>query len=181
MRVAITGHTSGIGKALCEYFRARDCQIIGLSRQTGHDLFDPSQFARAVEAIVGCDLLVNNAPCGFQQTLLLLTVYEKWREQRKWILNIGSDVDHSGEVPPRTVSYKAALDHACEDLHRRSGSKCRVYNLRLGWTRTPRLAGIEFSGPAMDTGKIVRAVDWLLQLPPDVHVPELTLVPWGEK
>jgi len=72
MKIAITGHTSGLGQAIFDYF-SKDHEVIGLSRSTGYDISTD----RIVDAITECDLFFNNAHCDTAQGKLLMKLYDK--------------------------------------------------------------------------------------------------------
>ena len=58
MKIAITGHTEGIGKAIAEACMDAGHEVVGFSRSTGHHLF------KDIESVVAeaeaCDVFVNN-------------------------------------------------------------------------------------------------------------------------
>ena len=59
MKVVITGHTWGIGKALYQHFQTLGgWEVIGLSRSNGYDI--DKDFDKVVEKASGCFLFVNN-------------------------------------------------------------------------------------------------------------------------
>lgn len=58
MKVAITGHTQGLGKKLYEYFIERGDEVIGISRTTGYDI--SKDIDKIVEISSSCDLFINN-------------------------------------------------------------------------------------------------------------------------
>ncbi len=66
MKIVITGHTQGIGKALFENFKEHE--VIGLSRSNGYDI--DKNFDAVVAAAQGCDLFINNAYRDKQQLRL---------------------------------------------------------------------------------------------------------------
>ena len=37
-KIAVIGHTKGIGKAICELYKKKKFEVIGLSRSNGYDL-----------------------------------------------------------------------------------------------------------------------------------------------
>jgi len=70
MKVVITGHTHGIGKALYEHFQTfGGWEVVGLSRSNGFDI--DQDFDKVVEAATGCFLFINNAYRDQQQTKLV--------------------------------------------------------------------------------------------------------------
>jgi len=86
-RIAITGHTKGIGQALKKIYEARGHEIVGLSRSNNFNISSPN----ALSMIEDCDILINNAHCGFEQTVLLYKVYKMWKNNNtKQIINISS-------------------------------------------------------------------------------------------
>jgi hypothetical protein len=76
MKVVITGHTWGIGKALYEHFQTfGGWEVIGLSRSNGYDI--DKDFDRVVETATGCFLFINNVYRDKQQTRLVNALKDK--------------------------------------------------------------------------------------------------------
>ena len=50
MKIAITGTTRGLGKALADHFKNKGCHVIELNRQD-----------EKIESATGCDVFINNA------------------------------------------------------------------------------------------------------------------------
>ena len=75
MKVVITGHTYGIGKALYDSFKSAEWEVVGLSRSNGYDI--DADFDRVVEAATGADLFINNAYRDKQQTRLVHALKDK--------------------------------------------------------------------------------------------------------
>jgi len=68
MKIAITGHTSGLGRAFYDHF-SKDHEVIGLSRSNGYDITKNQD--RIIDAVKDCKLFFNNAYSGiFQGTLI---------------------------------------------------------------------------------------------------------------
>ena len=130
MKIAITGHTSGIGKAF--YNRCKEQSFprhepIGFSRSNEYDINDPGPLVNAAKH---CDVFVNNAHDKFKQVDLLYGMWHYWKDQNKQIVCISSlapDVTKNSPQPYSTE--KNALDHACEQLQNSKG-KCRVINIK---------------------------------------------------
>jgi hypothetical protein len=88
MKIAITGHTAGIGQALAEIYASNGHEIVGLSRRNGYNIRSITKVASAIEP---CDIFINNAQVGFAQTELLFAVYKLWQQQpNKKIINIST-------------------------------------------------------------------------------------------
>jgi nucleoside-diphosphate-sugar epimerase len=78
MKIAITGHTAGIGQALSRALSQRGHEILGLSKRDGHNIRVIPKIAAKIEP---CDMFINNAQAGYAQTELLYAVWESWRGQ----------------------------------------------------------------------------------------------------
>ena len=124
MKIAITGHTAGIGQAFANVLQNRGHEIIGLSKRHGDNIRNTHKI---VEKIVSCDIFINNAQAGYAQTELLYEVWEKWQDQPgKHIWCIGtmmtqSPIDQSvpGQKEISMSQYrnqKIALDDAIAQL-----------------------------------------------------------------
>lgn len=71
----ITGHTSGIGQYLFEYYATKGWLVKGMSRSNGYDIVaDRNQIVSEAEQ---CDLFINNASSGTGQLELLKTLCTK--------------------------------------------------------------------------------------------------------
>ena len=87
-RIAITGHSAGIGQALAKVYQAQGHDIVGLSRRNGHNIRSIPKIAAMIEP---CDIFVNNAQAGFAQTELLFAVYKLWQgKESKKIINVST-------------------------------------------------------------------------------------------
>ena len=69
MKCVITGHTSGTGKALYNYFQQLGWNVVGMSRSNGYDISKDQD--KIVQDAKDCDLFVNNASYGTAQLGLL--------------------------------------------------------------------------------------------------------------
>jgi nucleoside-diphosphate-sugar epimerase len=127
MKIAITGHTAGIGHALSRILQNRGHEIVGLSKRDGHNI---RIIPRMVQTIEPCDMFINNAQSGYAQTELLYAVWQKWKAQPKHIWCISSmmgqmpiDPPIEGHAPESISAYrnqKVALEDACHQLQFRS-------------------------------------------------------------
>lgn len=127
MKIAITGHTAGIGKAFATQLRAMGHEIIGISRREGENI---RRIPHTVTIIEPCDLFINNAQTNFAQTELLYEVWTRWQNQKKYIWNISTMMT---EIPVNTKpdgqnditmsqyrNQKLALEEASKQLNFKS-------------------------------------------------------------
>lgn len=97
MKIAITGHTAGIGRAFAQYLSKRGNDIVGLSKRDGNNIRNTPKI---VEKIIGCDMWINNAQSGYAQTELLYKVVEVWGHDRsKMIWTISTMMTQHLVVP----------------------------------------------------------------------------------
>ena len=87
MKIAITGHTAGIGKAFAEQLAERGHSITGISRREGENIRRVPHTASLIEP---CDLFINNAQTGYAQTELLYEIWTRWQGKEKYIWNIST-------------------------------------------------------------------------------------------
>jgi nucleoside-diphosphate-sugar epimerase len=97
MKVAITGHSAGIGQALTSLFETAGYEVIGLSRRNGYNIRSLPKVAGIIE---NCDMFINNAQIGFAQTELLFEVWRRWQGQNKTIVNVSTQMTEM-QLPPR--------------------------------------------------------------------------------
>ena len=97
MKIAITGHTAGIGQSFARYLSQRGHAIVGLSKRDGNNI---RNIPKIVERIVECDMWINNAQSGYAQTELLYKVVEVWKNDRsKMIWNISTIMTTNTGIP----------------------------------------------------------------------------------
>ena len=72
-KIAVIGHTKGIGKAICDLYNKKKYQVIGMSRSNGFDIIHDQE--KIIENIEGCHLVVLNAHADRGQLNLLKRIY----------------------------------------------------------------------------------------------------------
>lgn len=141
MRIAITGHTSGIGQAFAKYLSSRGHEILGLSKRDGNNI---RNIPKILEKILECDMWINNAQTGYAQTELLYKVVEVWRDDRsKMIWNISTMMTQDPGVPEISgLSYTSLAEYknqkrALEDAFRQlKSNRVRMCLIRPGAVAT---------------------------------------------
>ena len=126
MKIAITGHKKGIGKAFAEQLSARGHEIVGISRSDGENIRRTAHTANLIEP---CDMVINNAISMYAQTELLFEVWHKWQHSKEihYIWNISTkvcerdhDIDIKGLTMRESMQYrnqKMALELAHHQLN----------------------------------------------------------------
>lgn len=117
MKIAITGHTAGIGQALAKQYESRGHEIVGLSKRHGHNIRNIPKICDVIEP---CDMFINNAQAGFAQTELLFEMSKRWHNTRKHIMVISTMMtEHPVSVLPGMTEYwcqKTTLETAVHQL-----------------------------------------------------------------
>ena len=121
MKIAITGHSAGIGQALAMLYVKQGHEVVGLSRRNGYNIRSIPKVAGMIEP---CDMFINNAQIGFVQTELLWEVWHRWQGQDKIIVNISTQMVLAEYAPkPEWDEYlvqKKTLELAQETMIYRS-------------------------------------------------------------
>lgn len=133
MKIAITGHTKGIGKALANEAKLREHEVKGLSRGTGHDI----SLVSIIDEIKDCDMFINNAYAPYYQTQVLKDIIEEWQGQDKLIVNISSKMSMLDNAPEGLHTYFRDKFEQNEVIRKHSiRAYPKVMNVVLGLTDT---------------------------------------------
>ena len=143
MKIAITGHTAGIGKAIYEKL-SPNC--LGFSRTNGYDISKKEDRLKIIDQSADCDVLINNAHSDdFSQTELLLDTWLKWNHLDKKIINIGSDIStcsvsvlYSQHQLIEYRMHKLSLKNLCEDLTKLPGN-LKIEHTSFSYVGTDRI------------------------------------------
>ena len=121
MKIAITGHSAGIGQALAKIYSEQGHEVVGLSRRNGYNIRSVPKVAGIIES---CDVFINNAQVGFAQTELFWEVWNRWRRQNKTIINISTQMTNNSVAPreewDQYIIQKKALELAHSQCQERS-------------------------------------------------------------
>ena len=179
MKVAITGHTNGIGQGLYKYFQERGDEVLGFSRNNGFHL--PEAESQVLEQIQDCDIFINNALPVVSQISLLKQLWPKWVNANKKIIVIGSLVTQFDETChwasiisefPEMQEYqkqKLELDLLCKSFqygYNQYTTTCSLMVIHPGYVATNIF--IPSNPPAeqlMSVDQVVSVVDYVLNSP----------------
>lgn len=114
MKIAITGHSAGIGQALAKIYTEQGHEVIGLSRRIGYNIRSIPKVASVIES---CDVFINNAQVGFAQTELFWEVWNRWRGQNKTIINISTQMTNNSVAPTEEWDQYLIQKKALELAH----------------------------------------------------------------
>ena len=138
MKIAITGHTSGIGQAIFNKL-INTYTVTGYSLDNSYDIGKITDRKKILNDIKDYDIFINNAWHFSGQIEMLKDIVNSWKDQNKLIINIGSTVigDHT-EV--EDVKYIASKKKLNEKVHAYSLQNPNISNILLNWVDTPLIS-----------------------------------------
>lgn len=178
MKIAITGHTSGIGKETFNLLLQHGHDVMGFSRDNGWDLTDKETRTKFIMELKNdYDCFINNAYPnkhyqsmeGFLQVELLNEAWLLWEKQKnKTIIVIGSNKadDLKSYYHPFSI-HKKAIDLTCQQL-RNTRPWPHIINIKPYYVDTPviaHLTNVAKNSPA-DVANIIL---WTLTVPVKIH------------
>jgi hypothetical protein len=129
MKIAVTGHTQGLGKAFFDHYISCGHYVQGFSRSTGFDLRDWSDLQKFLALTEDFDITISNAKPDFSQTVLL---YESYKKQHKCarIISIGSGIINHNVDPALDVGINLYKTQKLSlvDAHRQLTQKSKKFD-----------------------------------------------------
>ena len=166
-RIAITGHTDGIGKAIYE---GLDNQLVGFSRSNGYDNTNVFHRQEIIKKSKDCDIFINNAHKKFAQVSMLNEIYQEWQFKDKLIINIGTDAvpQTAWQVVHRMYPVEKAAVHSAVEIIQNDpeGRKVKVTNLALGHVDTE--FNKDHKGPKLSYKTIIETIEWIANQPSEI-------------
>jgi len=181
MKIAITGHTAGIGQALANEYQLDGHEIVGLSQREGNNIRNTPKICDQIEP---CDIFVNNAQTGYAQTELLFEMAQRWSGTGKQIIVIstmmtqepvssmtGLDMDHYR-------LQKVTLEEAVRQIRHRK-LKVKITIVRPGNIATSSDKTVP---PAADVNNWARTLLNLFNMVKNnnLTIPEISLGPQNQ-
>lgn len=172
MRLAITGHTKGIGKAVADLYP----DYIGFSRSNGYDITISSNVARIIAESADCDVFVNNAYHDFVQCDLLEGIFEEWKgEPTKTIVNIISRARYGLGKAKFYGQTKMELYNKAKNIMFHPDKRCRIININPGYVKTDMVAHVPESVKMLTPEQLALMIKWCLDQPQGIEVGELSV------
>lgn len=178
MKIAITGHTAGIGQALAKEYQLDGHEIVGLSQREGNNIRNTPKICDQIEP---CNVFVNNAQAGYAQTELLFEMSGRWAGTGKHIIVISTIMtqDPISVLPGLDMDQyriqKIALEEAVKQLrNRRLGIKITI--VRPGNIATSPAKTVP---PAADVTNWARTLLDILDMAArnNLRIPDISLGP----
>lgn len=180
MKIAITGHSKGIGKAIAEHCVSQGHTVKGYSRSNSWDV--STKHKEIIQDAMDCDVFINNAYSGFTQIEIFNELFKLWELQEKTIINMSSQskylpMNSYKTLPPEYIMCKKELDKVTKKvmlLH--PMRKCRVISICPGFVDTDLLSsyGVDKSTyPVISAQQLAEYVSWVIDAPQHIEIGEL--------
>tara|TARA_B100000989_G_scaffold244509_1_gene191570 strand:+ start:229 stop:753 length:525 start_codon:yes stop_codon:yes gene_type:complete len=164
-RVAITGHTKRIGKAIHDAFP----NSIGFSKSQGEDITTIEGRAKILGGAMNCKVFINNAHEGFSQVEMLNMMFTSWRYSAgKHIINIGVDTVpyNNWQVVHNQYPVEKVALHSQAELLQNLERKCKITTLGLGYVDTE--FNKDYDGAKLSYDNIIDTIKWIIEQPYEI-------------
>jgi NADP-dependent 3-hydroxy acid dehydrogenase YdfG len=160
MKIGITGHTHGIGKAAFELLSSKGHNVTGFARQNGYDIDSVANRNKILNEVEDFDVFINNA-FSMNQTTLLEELINLWDGKDKLIINIGSKVTMMNFVIPGQELYVAEKRKQEQIIRDRLPHPFpQLTNLVIGLTDTRMVENWE--GCKLDPNHLATTIDFVI-------------------
>lgn len=137
MRVAITGHTRGIGKSLYDHFKCQGHEVLGFSKSNNFDITDKNSRNEIIKNLKSCDVFINNAYALDAQKQLLNDAIGVWENTTNTIVNISSKSILMPHIPENMKDYILDKTHQTEIIRQRVfKARPHIMNIVVGLVDT---------------------------------------------
>ena len=169
-KIAIIGHTKGIGKAIADLYKKKKYRVIGMSSSNGYDL-QCSQI-EIMEQLDDCQLVVINAYVGEGQKTLLKRIYGKYLFENKKVAVItstsGTPIGEDEDLQnPEYIDYcknkKNLIDYIEELQQELLNKPLSVYDVCPDVVDTDMTKGLWEDLPKLKATEVAEAVRYCFE------------------
>jgi len=158
MKCIVTGHTSGVGKAIYNHFLSKNWQVLGMSRTNGYNIVSDQD--RIVAESEGCDIFVNCAYAGNAQLELLDKLHNKVDN----IIVVGSVAADWSKIWRGYGEDKHRLQERCKELAL-GESSTKIFYLKLAFCENARWPEYYDKSYKATFEEITKIIDMWLEVP----------------
>ena len=175
-KIAVIGHTKGIGKAIADLYKRKNYEIVGLSRTTGYDL--ETDQVKIIEKLRDCELIVLNAYAKFGQYQLLKKINSEFHHHYKKVVVItstsgtpqGKDEDNYGADYNEYCWHKEHLIEYISDLQEDLFNKpLSVYDVCPDVVDTDMIKGMWGNLPKLKADEVADTVRYCFESPFNIN------------
>jgi short-subunit dehydrogenase involved in D-alanine esterification of teichoic acids len=172
MKIAITGHTRGIGKALAEKFSTSH-EVIGFSKSNGYDISSLKIRNQIIEESKDCNIFINNAYDPSGQTDLLKKIINVYSGSDKIIINISSKLSFFPLKSEFDRYIKSKVKQNKIIKQQVFQGNPRVLNIITGLVDTDM--SVKFNAPKIDPEEFANLIYTLIQYHNIISVQEIVI------
>lgn len=178
LRISLTGHTKGIGKALFQTLSLSHT-VEGFSRSNGFDISTEEGRLEILKHSYNSDVFINNAYSSNSQTELFTLFFKNWMyDENKTIINISSQSKYPGQSVNWSgySAYKASLNHQAYLCAFKTDRKCRIITINPGLVKTDMtLDAQQVSKGMLTPEEVAWSVKYAVELPQHIEIGEMSL------
>lgn len=184
MKVAITGHSKGIGGSLYKRFIENEHTVFGYSRSNGFDIGSVESRANILEQSKDIDIFINNAYHPIGQTLLLKEALVRWKNTNTLIINISSkcvfySTDNNNQlIQEYLITYKKAKQEQQDIIMSLLGDRQhRILNVLPGMVNTGMSLLIPSNNSKIDLEKLSELIYNIVSMRDYINIQEIIIDP----
>ena len=181
MKIMMTGNPD---YGLAEKFAVVCPQTDFVSRTNSYDLCSKEGRNIIAQSSLSYDVFINSSALyQFNQTLVLETVWKKWKENNKQghIINIGSTVDRSTKgaewIYPQEKKALKSLSHQYAMMGLWGGSGIKVSYIAFGSLQTKKVHEKHPDRKLMNVTQAAEYIKWIMDAPTNININELHMDP----
>lgn len=175
MKIAVTGHSRGIGKAILDKFSYENYDVLGFSKSSGFDISNEEDRIRILSLAKDSDIFVNNAYDDVGQSDLLKKFINEWEGTNKLIVNISSKLAFcSSEFFPKFEKYIEVKKEQNKIIENRAiVDSPKILNVVIGLVNTD-MANI-FESTKLNPDDVADLIFTVLQVGNKISVQQLVI------
>jgi len=190
MKIAITGHLSGLGECLYQMLSDAGHEVIGFDIQEGYDINSKDIRSNILDESKDCDVFINNAYANPGQFELLRLLIES--NCHNIILNVGTSItncsqellENDAEWQQQDQSFRSEYlvqkklqDEYIQTKQQLSSGQSILLTTTPGWLNTSLVNNVP-SSRCVDLKYVCKAMIFQIEMATQsVWIPDITVLP----
>ena len=183
MKILITGNPNyGIAKSMKDVLHNHELTFV--SRATGMDLNNSTNFNKLIDMSLEYDIFINNSRVtNFFQSRIFEQIYNIWLTNKKsgLIINVGSGADSVKEKvwiygPEKAALRKITEQSSFATVFKKTNIKTTY--ISFGYVNTPIIAAQSPNVNKHDPEEVANLIKWIIDYPaPGTNINEIRIEP----
>jgi NADP-dependent 3-hydroxy acid dehydrogenase YdfG len=175
MKIAITGHSKGLGKALYDALIKKGHTCYGFSRSNSYDITDQEDQKAIIHKAKDCDVFINNAWKDFAQEQLLDMIYDHWQTvEGKTIVLINSRTRFGAGRNRLYTQSKKQLHFRTTKIFNDNEKRCRIISISPGYIKTEMTKAVHDKYNMLTPEQCADMIIWAMDQPQGIEIGELS-------